>query len=441
VLLESISTFRKLTVCVTRMVISLLPDKNGPIATETARQPISGKRRTSIYKVLLSLAGLLISLLVAEGALRLVEKTQVGDRAIENKLIKDPVLGLKLAPYTQGHDANGFRNDTVSQHVDIVALGDSQTWGVNVERQDAWPQELSKISGCSVYNMALGGFGPVQYRVLTPEALRLSPKIIVVGFYLGNDIYDAYKMAYQYEAHRGLQSSSGLRDLSVDTVGIRANSFWNEEKQFHANFGRSSLSGWSFWLREHLALGRLLNRTRLWPGSQDIDYEIDKRWAMAYPDRGAVCEEPGRETVLTTAYRLTGLDIDEPRNAEGLRIAKELLAQMQHEVDAKHVKLMILLLPTKETVYATAQSGKRGGKIGSDPTYEKLVEMEGRIRSEMISTCQTERIQCIDALPYLSSALDRGERLYPTTTESHPNARGYLVIASAVNENLGKLGP
>jgi lysophospholipase L1-like esterase len=92
-------------------------------------------------------------------------------------------------------------------------------------------------------------------------------------------------------------------------------------------------------------------------------------------------------------------------------------------------------------VYATAQSGKRGGKIGSDPTYEKLVEMEGRIRSEMISTCQTERIQCIDALPYLSSALDRGERLYPTTTESHPNARGYLVIASAVNENLGKLGP
>jgi lysophospholipase L1-like esterase len=404
-----------------------------------ARQPISPKRRMGIYRVLLSLAGLLISLMVAEGALRLVEKMQLGDRAIENKLINDPMLGLKLAPYTQGHDANGFRNDAVSQHVDIVALGDSQTWGVNVAREDAWPQQLSTISGRSVYNMALGGFGPVQYRILIPEALRLSPKIIVVGFYLGNDIYDAYKMAYQYEAHRGLRSSK-VHDLSVDTVGLSAHSFWNEEKQFHHNFGRSSFSGLSFWLREHLALGRLLNRTGLWPGSQDIDYEIDKRWAMEYPDHGAVCEEPGRETVLTTAYRLAGLDIDEPRNAEGLRIAKQLLAQIQNEVDAKQVKLMVLLLPTKETVYATAQSGKMGGKIGNDPTYQKLVEMERRVRSEMLTMCQAERIQCIDTLPYLTDALDRGERLYPTTTESHPNARGYLVVASAVNENLGKLG-
>jgi lysophospholipase L1-like esterase len=87
-----------------------------------------------------------------------------------------------------------------------------------------------------------------------------------------------------------------------------------------------------------------------------------------------------------------------------------------------------------------AQSGKMSGKIGSDPTYQKLEEMEARVRSELISTCQAKRIQCVDALPYLSSALDRGERLYPTTTDSHPNAQAYLVIASAVNENLIKLG-
>src|SRR5712691_4438681 len=139
-----------------------------------AKQPISPKRRIRIYRVLLSLAGLLISLLVAEGSLRLVEKIQLGDRAIENKLIKDPVLGLKLAPYAQGHDANGFRNDTVPQRVDIVTLGDSQTWGVNVERQDAWPQQLAKISGRSTYNMGLGGSGPVQYHVLTAQALVVS---------------------------------------------------------------------------------------------------------------------------------------------------------------------------------------------------------------------------------------------------------------------------
>lgn len=399
------------------------------------RQPISPKR-IRIFRLLLSLAGLLIGLVIAEGVLRLVEKKQLGDRAIEGKLIKDPVLGLKLAPYAQGHDANGFRNDTVPQNVETVALGDSQTWGVNVERQAAWPQQLSKLSGHSVYNMGLGGFGPVQYKVLTVQALRLSPKIIVVGLYLGNDIYDGYKMAYHYEAHRALRGNNAAGDLSVDTVGDRANSFWNEEKEFHANFGRASFSGWSFWLREHLALGRVLSRTGLWPGSKDIDYEIDKRWAKAHPDHGAVCEDAGRETVLTTAYRLAGLDLDEPRNAEGLRITKDLLSQMQNEVSAKQVKLIVLLLPTKESVYAKVRSAK----IPLDPTYQKLIDMEGRIRAEIVSTCRTQGIECVDALPYLSSALERGERLYPMTTESHPNERGYFVIASAVNENLSRLG-
>ena len=394
----------------------------------------SPKTRIRFYRVLLALGGLLFSLVIAEGVLRLVERSQLGDRAIEDKLITDPVLGQKLAPFTRGHDANGFRNDSVPQHVDIVCLGDSQTWGVNAERQDAWPQQLSKISGRGVYNMGLGGFGPVQYKFLVPQALRLSPRIIVVGFYLGNDVYDAYRMAYQYDAYRSLRSNAA-GDLSVDTVGDKAHALWNEEKQFHNTFGRTSFSGWSFWLREHLAIGRLLNRTHLWPGSQDVDYEIDKRWAGAHPDRGAVCEWPGRETVFTTAYRLAGEDLDEPRIAEGLRISQELLAQLQTETEANHTKLIVFLLPTKEAVYASAKSGK----LNLDPTYQKLVDMEGRVRSQIIATCQNKRIACVDALPYLASALDRGERIYPTTTESHPNPRGYLVIAAAVNENLGKL--
>jgi hypothetical protein len=413
----------------------LSPTGNSSSDYETAAaESISPTRPIRIYRILLTLVTFLISLAIAEGVLRLVEKAQLGDRALEDKLIHDPVLGLKLAPYTLGHDANGFRNDSVPQHADVVVLGDSQTWGVNAERQDAWPQQFSKISGRAAYNMGMGGFGPVQYKALLPQALQLSPKIVVVGFYFGNDIYDAYHMAYQYEAHRDLRSSA-VGDLSIDTVSEKTNVFWNQEKQFHASFGRASLSGLSFWLREHLALGRLLNRTHLWPGAQDVDYEIDKRWAIAHPDRGAVCEWPGRETVFTTAYRLAGLDLDEPRIGEGVRISKELLAQMQTETDASHARLIVLLLPTKEAVYASAQKDK----LSLDPTYQKFVSMEGRVRSEILLTCEKNGISVIDALPYLSGSLDRGERIYPSTTESHPNAHGYFVIASAVNEKISKL--
>jgi len=416
-------------------MISLSSTGNSVPEDETgAAESIPPKRPIRIYRVLLTLVALLVSLAIAEGVLRLVEKAQLGDRVIQEKLIDDPILGLKLAPHTLGHDANGFRNDSVPQHADVVVLGDSQTWGVNAERQEAWPQQLAKLSGRGAYNMGMGGFGPVQYKAVLPQALRLSPRIVVVGFYLGNDIYDAYHMAYQYEAHRDLRSPAA-GDLSADTVGDKSNLFWNEEKQFHATFGRNSLAGLSFWLREHLAIGRLLNRTHLWPGAEDVDYEIDKSWAVAHPDRGAVSELPGRETVFTTAYRLAGLDLDEPRIVEGIRISTDLLAQMQTETQRNHARLIVLLLPTKEAVYASAQNGK----LNLDPTYQKLVKMEGRVRSEILSTCEKNGIPAIDALPYLSSSLDRGERIYPSTTESHPNAHGYFVIAAAVNENISKL--
>lgn len=388
------------------------------------------------FRIIAILVSLLLSLVIAEAALRLVEKFQLGDRAIEGKLINDPILGQKLAPYTLGHDANGFRNASVPRQVEIVTLGDSQTWGVNAKREDSWPQQLSSISGHSLYNMGLGGFGPVQYQVLASQALSLSPKLIIVGVYLGNDIYDAYSMAYQHENYRNLRDTKAPSNLTEDTVGPRASSLWNQEKDFHKHFGRGSASGWSFWFREHLAVGRLLNRSGLWPGSADVDFEIDRRWALAQPDHGAVCADAGIQTVFTPAYRLEGLDLSEPRIAEGLKITKNLLSDMQRQAEANKVKLLILLIPTKESAYSAVMDGK----TGPDPTYGKLIEMEGRVRTEIEDECRTQSIDYLDALPYLSEALGRGERVYPTTTESHPNARGYFVIASAVNNTLGKLG-
>ncbi len=386
------------------------------------------------YRIMTVLMSLLLSLVIAEVALRLLEKFQLGDRAIEGKLINDPILGQKLAPYTQGHDANGFRNASVPLTVEIVTMGDSQTWGVNAKREESWPQQLSSISGHSVYNMGLGGFGPVQYHVLVSQALSFSPKLIVVAVYLGNDIYDAYSMAYRNENYRNLRDPKASADLTDDTVGPRAGVFWNQEKEFHQNFGRGTVSGWSFWFREHLAVGRLLNRTGFWPGSADVDHEIDRRWARSQPNNGAICEEAGIETVFTTAYRLEGLNLSEPRIAEGLRITKKLLGNMERQAEASKVRLLVLLIPTKESAYAGVM------KTAPDPTYGKLIEMERRVRTEIEEECRTQNIECLDALPFLSESLRRGERVYPSTTESHPNARGYFVVASAVHNSLGKLG-
>src|SRR2546425_9590775 len=79
------------------------------------------RRKLFLFRIVTVSLGSLLSLILAEAARRIFEKARLGDRAIEQKLIYDPQLGSRLAHYTLGHDANGFGNDDVPQHADIVS--------------------------------------------------------------------------------------------------------------------------------------------------------------------------------------------------------------------------------------------------------------------------------------------------------------------------------
>ncbi len=403
------------------------------IAAPTNNPPRVDDRRLLLFKLTAIFLGMLLSFIIAEAGLRILEKSRLGDRALGEKFIDDPQLGVRLAPYSQGHDANGFRNDRVPERADIVALGDSQTWGVNVQREDAWPQQLGKTSNQLVYNMALGGYGPVQYLALTERALRLSPKVIVIGLYFGNDLYDAYTLTYTNSLYAPLRKANPPAELLHSDVQERAQALWDEEKTFHQRFGRTNPREWSYWLREHLAIGRLLNRQGWWPGSSDVDFEIDKAWARAHPDH-AFAYEGRNPTVFTFAYRLVGLDLDDPHIAEGLRLTKDLLVRINDLAQARSCRVLVLLIPTKETVYA---EGLKEQLKPSDK-YAKLVTMETRARAELESVCARHNIWYVDALPSLSAAIEDGQQLYPSSTESHPNARGYSVLAAVVRDELAR---
>ena len=86
-----------------------------------------------------------------------------------------------------------FRNARRPETADIVCIGDSMTYGVIVPASESWPVILAKLSGESVYNMGLGGYGPIQYLYLLQNlAVKLRPRTVIVGFYFGNDFFDVY---------------------------------------------------------------------------------------------------------------------------------------------------------------------------------------------------------------------------------------------------------
>jgi hypothetical protein len=350
--------------------------------------------------------------------------------------IPDPRLGVRLAPNAGGHDANGFRNDTVPDRADIVAIGDSQTYGLNARRSQAWPQTLAGLSGCSTYNMALGAYGPVQYWALVEDALELSPEFIVVGLYFGNDLYGAYHVVYQSDTYSRFRDAEADPDLFNDDISSRSEAIWNERTEFAARWEPPG-PRWGAFFRGKSAILRFLYERGWWPGRNPADEDLEyKAWAQAFPEYGAVYENGNVRVVLTTGYRLLGLDLDDPRIAEGLRITKEMILRIHAEADAADVASLVLLIPTSELVYADAM---RMSQDGLDGTYGRLVQMETRARSEIVALCEEDGIEYVDALPALRAAVEQNERIYPSTGDGHPLALGYHLIASSVNEALSGL--
>ncbi len=239
---------------------------------------------------------------------------EAGDNfANVNNRIDDALLGSMVKPNAWGHDANGYRNDEVPSNVDMVALGDSQTWGMNAPREDTWPYVLGDLTDQSVYNMGTIGFGPVEYWAQVQVALaELSPEVIVTALYFGNDFYDAYESVYLRDAFASRRKPDAEQILFDDTVGRLANEI----------------------------------------GMVQSD--------AAYSD-----ERVG--TKFTVAYRSLAVQLDEPRIAEGMRITKDVLLDIHSQALAQGIRLVVMLLPTKESVYADLMAGQ------GDEAYDQLI--------------------------------------------------------------------
>lgn len=90
--------------------------------------------------------------------------------------LPDPVRGWRVRPGLLGVNEQGFRNaGALAPHADrprVVAVGDSWTFGWNVEREEAWPARLAERTGWEVVNAGCIGYCLYQAR-LSLRDLRL----------------------------------------------------------------------------------------------------------------------------------------------------------------------------------------------------------------------------------------------------------------------------
>jgi len=363
----------------------------------------------------------------------------------------DPVLGFRLNPDIPELDKAGFRNASVAESPYVVALGDSQTYGVNVGREEAWPQQVAALSGKPAYNMGVPTYGPVQELVLMNHAMTLRPQWVVVGFYAGNDLCDAYSMVYTRKQITDLRSSDQSVISTIEKAEKDSPFQQTAEQSFQAlsgNFGpEGTLTRAKAFLSKHSRLWGLLRAARRAVTKKTLptispDVPWSQQVSLARRSRGlwVPFEKVPVRTIFTPQVRLTALKMEDPRIHEGLRVSVEAIRRMSSITQNTGVHFMVVLIPTKERVFFDTFGGDTDGTLRA---ITELAHNEQEMLTELKNELRVSGISYIDVLPALRESLSEGESPYPIGADGHPNARGHKAIAAAVwramtvTENLG----
>lgn len=360
----------------------------------------------------LTVVSALAGLTLFEAAMHLLP---MGRDLLQITPVADERLRHRLEPFDAGTDEWGFRNTRRPDSAEIVAIGDSWTWGHNTTASASWPTQLGHILGKSTYNLSLGGYGPLQYLYLMRRyAISLRPKTIVVGLYLGNDVEDAYLLG------------TGLK-------------YWSEFR------GALSPTSLPLGVPDHPSIlgkfGKLLSRNVITYDLIRAAYrrtlETPNSWLWKKANRDDVFIFESERDYLSTAFetekQLKNYDWEKPEFQAGLRILLEALGKMNEEAALAGIAIVVAVFPTKESVYRDALLERPD--LAGHPKIESVISTEDHLEAALIRFFEDRHIAYVLTRESLQNALKR-ERLFPNHWDSHPNDRGYQTIAQTVSGRL-----
>ena len=113
-------------------------------------------------------------------------------------------------------------------------------------------------------------------------------------------------------------------------------------------------------------------------------------------------------------------------------ITKHVMLDMRSFAEKEKFRLVVALIPTKESVYSKLLD--RAGYVKKYPRLADAIHQEDTARNEIAGFLHQSSIEVVDLLPELESEVDKRD-LFPLT-DGHPNKNGYRVIAETVDNYL-----
>lgn len=173
--------------------------------------------RPSLVNGLALGVGLLVTLVIAEGALAMLfaretfadrredqywvdlaaRQSPHRDASTHGDAILDEFLGWRMRPGRSAegvtHNALGFRGATLPREQAsgprILAIGDSFTYGLGVKDGETFSAQLERITGVETINAGVNAYGVDQAVLMWERHGRpLEPDVVVLGYYV-DDFY------------------------------------------------------------------------------------------------------------------------------------------------------------------------------------------------------------------------------------------------------------
>lgn len=307
------------------------------------------------------------------------------DYSTEKLILHDPLTNIRFRPLLaeesgQGpHDILGFRNTSVPNTADVVVIGDSQTYGFGETHQGTWPSQLGQFINKSnpvIYNMAVGGWGAIQYLDMFAKAARLQPDVVVIAFYTGNDPLDAFTTAYGNRHWSSLRLNASLSKADTPKVGNML--------------------------------------------------DLNDAWDVTFND--------GTRIIFTPKGRLAANDNRHPAIRAGYDIMAEVARRIGRMAAEKNVAVIFTVIPTRELAYARKVADEQ---LDPPETYRQLVAMEQDNIEQLQASIQSDgNAHYVDLIEALQTAALTEAALYPRQWDGHPGAAGYRVIAQTLAAGL-----
>ena len=367
------------------------------------------QKRPGMRSALLLLFSCAISIVAAEGIVRLFFDP-IDILLVETE--EDPILNHRIPAYAAGHDEMGFRNKAGLREADILAIGDSMTYGVTASADESWPSHLQRITERDVYSAGLGGYGPFHYlhlaRDLTP---KVRPKHVIICLYTGNDFLDAYNLVYSNEnwaQHR----SPGNTDAPDRDLFIASPSPGKFLGSLRNTLAKTSV------------LYRLLTQNALIDGLRTNE-RLDRDQARF----DAFLVRHLDEDVLMAPKAVNRFsDMQDPRIQEAVDLTKTAFEALTAEILASGATPLYVFMPMRETVYLP--------HVQDQLTESQLVDMvalredQDEILAEISAFLEEIDAPYVDLRSALTDALQK-RQIYPPA-DGHPNGIGYGVVAEQI---------